>query len=486
MRETPMAANPADQELPRLDDEDDVAESTVAMESPSFDPVAAGVSSPISVPPPAVVAADAIAASSPDADAPFAPAAPPAAGSAAAVPTPARGKAPSTPLVATPIGGIVPQAAPAIASNVPAVGTAPPPAAGPPPAGSPAGSPPGASAPPPVPRTGALASPGAFGGPGRVRPQTVMGLAPPPPGAPRPPAPSPPAAPPRPASSSAPPAVVGALPRPSSLPSLLTPVPKGGDPEAATVAVPREKLRGPSFAMPASAMYDGLPRFDDDESTQSRQSGLPQLQDAYVVSGDEVGGDDATLAVPLGDHDAKNKQLGAHGADARHDEGGLPGALPVASRGSLGGTMPPPVHGGRPSWPDAAPWGQAPPRHHAAAHDPNFAAPDGGAAHASGAYGAYGSAPTHGATSPMRYPASPVPAAAPGMSAHPGGGHAQYSYQGQGGPMMMTQPGQHAAPWGPPVKRAKISGQIWLLAIVGVICLTIFFTGIALFFTTKL
>jgi len=59
------------------------------------------------------------------------------------------------------------------------------------------------------------------------------------------------------------------------------------------------------------------------------------------------------------------------------------------------------------------------------------------------------------------------------------------SYSGQMNPMMQ---GQAGAPWASPApvkKGSKISGQVLLLAIVGVVCLAIFITGLVLFATTK-
>jgi hypothetical protein len=64
--------------------------------------------------------------------------------------------------------------------------------------------------------------------------------------------------------------------------------------------------------------------------------------------------------------------------------------------------------------------------------------------------------------------------------------HGPIPYPGQqGGPMMH---GQSGLPWNnaaPGSKGIKLSNQIILLAVVGVICLAIFITGIVLFATTK-
>ena len=73
-----------------------------------------------------------------------------------------------------------------------------------------------------------------------------------------------------------------------------------------------------------------------------------------------------------------------------------------------------------------------------------------------------------------------------GMPMHGSMQHGPIPYPGQqqGGPMMQ---GQNAFAWGqaPAEKRLKLSNQVLLLAIVGVICLGIFITGIVLFVTTK-
>ncbi|HVH43194.1 MAG TPA: hypothetical protein VM925_12655 [Labilithrix sp.] len=534
-----MAGEHADQGLPKLDDEDDeVAESTIAMDSPSFDPVALGVSSPISEPPPAVatpVSAPTVAKPVPGlpsphtAPVPFTPMGSPA---PAVVPTVGRAKLPSSPMVPTPLGGLIPR--PVGAESKPS---------------------PLAPAAPPV-RAGAS---GAFSGSARARPQTVIGLAPPPPGAPRPGAPARPAPPaeakadarppepnaraaakpqapsgndlpswaenakgsrdatsdpgqglfdldagaaeaaraatftpgPRPGAARPAPASA-ALPEPapapdSLLPSLDTKPPAGGDPEAATVAVPREQLGASPALRPAP---QPLPRFDEDDTTQAKRAGLPRLQDAHVVVGDDVGGDDATLAVPLGDKAAKNKQLGAFAQTIAAEGGGFrssPGAFPVHGHGHGGGPITPaknvsaPQQGGwndpHQQWhPAASSSGQmrALGQSHERPSDPSLPSSN---PHLMGM-------PESSSRPGVQYPSRGGPGQM-GMPMHQQPMQGQLSHHGQqGAPMMQGQPGQWAVPArGAP--RLKISGQLILLAVVGVICLTIFITGIVLFATTK-
>jgi len=271
----------------------------------------------------------------------------------------------------------------------------------------------------------------------------------------------------------------------------------------------------PSSPSLSHGSVPGVPRLDlpdaiereEEESTRavSREE-LLRGQDAHVVVGDDAGGDDATLAVAPGDNEANSKHLAALAQTMAQDPdgafppppgmfpspphpfgmepapqplGALPpppedfGLQPMSNMGPPGGMRPPmeSMHGGmggpRPGWnePQPPPW--------------NAPMPAPGP-HMPGA-------------NPHAHTAMPHGGQMPPYMGQMGQGQGQMpmqpmgpiSYSGQMNPMMQ---GQAGAPWASPApvkKGSKISGQVLLLAIVGVVCLAIFITGLVLFATTK-
>lgn len=541
----------ADDEPELVDDDDEGAESTVAMVSPTFDPTSSGMPLPISEPPPPlpITPPEGVQAS-PFGPIPTAPVAfTPLGNGPAGMPQLGRQKAPSSPMVPTPIGGLAPSGLAGAASAVAAPAAAPPPAS--------------ARVPGAPPRSGTR------------RPQTVIGLAPPPAGAPRPPAapPRPPlpsgaaAAPPRPTAGPAPrpgpaapspslpfanataanakddgPTMMGSTDQSLALFGLDA---GAADAARAAVALPgprppppsaRSSAAGPGLGgavrppslpppLPSSPSHShgsvpGVPRLDlpdaiereEEESTRavSREE-LLRGQDAHVVVGDDAGGDDATLAVAPGDNEANSKHLAALAQTMAQDPdgafppppggfppppppafglepapqplGGLPpqpadfGLPPMSNMGPPGGMRPPmeSMHGGmggpHPGWnePQPPPWNapMSAPGPHMPGTNPHGHAPMPQGGQLPPYTGQMGQMGQMGQSQMPIQPMGPI------------------SYSGQMNPMMQ---GQAGGPWASPApvkKGGKISGQVLLLAIVGVICLAIFITGLVLFATTK-
>lgn len=531
---------------PELVDDEEGGESTVAMASPTFDPSASGMPLPISNPPPPLpitppdgVPAAPLAASPappraplampPTAPVPFLPGAeasrraPP---SGPAVPQLGSAKPPSGPIVPTPLGGLTPSGQPRTTGAAPVSS--------------------------------------------RRRPQTVIGLAPPPPGAPRPAAPAAPSRPPLPS------AVAGA-PRPSAPPAApaqsavpafppLAPSPRppasaakappfdndaagakddgptmmgsteqslalfgldAGAADAARAAVASPGPRpaplpgrsplastafsggsggppplppssrggaGPAFARDerppgSNPLPQPIERMEEEESTRAvPREELLRGQDAHVVVGDDAVGEDATLAVSPGDNEANSKHLAALAQTMAQDPDGAfpppPGVFPPPHAGAgyspapnMMGPPPGVMNGPGQGWgePQQQPWSPGGPQSapmpsmHGAPHDRPTSNP-------------------HMPVSsphPMSYPGPAQMGMGPGPGYPPMGmpmqGPAPGPYPGQLGPAMQGQ-----APWpAPSGKRFKLSGQIILLGIVGVICLAIFITGLVLFATTK-
>lgn len=265
-------ASNADSEEPELlDDEEEGAESTVAMASPSFDAAASGVPLPISNPPPAMPGV-----ALPPLPTPQAPeissggGAPPPGASAPSPPRPAFPASPLGPV--TPLGGI--------AAAKPATPQAP--------------------APPPLP-SGAPTF-----GRSTSRAPTVIGIAPPAPGAHRPPsapstpaapaAPSPPAAPaaPRPPLPSA---AKGTPPRPGTL------IGVAGSPLASTlksagVPLPSAAKAGPPAPPAPATNDDDVPDSEKDDGPTIAGDSLLATLGAEAASAARAGAVGPGLGAP--------------------------------------------------------------------------------------------------------------------------------------------------------------------------------------------
>ncbi|MDF2694048.1 MAG: putative Fe-S oxidoreductase [Labilithrix sp.] len=505
----------ADSEPELLDDEEG-GESTVAMVSPAFEP--SGMPSPISEPPPPLpitppegVHGSPLGSQMHTAPVPFTPS-----GSTgpAVPPQIARPKVPSSPMVPTPLGGLTPSAAlPSAPLSTPNAGPS------------------------------SVGVAGAARSTGPRRPQTVIGLAPPPAGAPRPAAPAAPRPPllsgagaaPRPGALSAPNASApasrpgGAPPIPASSPRQAPPSPgrpwptgSGGskedaptmmgateqslamfDLDAGAADAARAAVSSPGRPPPPSGRgamanvaftpgppplpaADEIPKLSDpidgtdEESTRAvPREELLRAQDAHVVVGADAGGDDATLAVGPGDNEANSKHLAAL-------------AQTMTADPEMGFPPPPGMFGQHPQ----PPMGAMPPPHNMPPPQQGWAGPASASMQQPG----------------MTPPSNPhMPASNPHMHAGmPQSGHMMAPHMGgmpmhqqhpMGYPGAQHGPGpMHAPPgmWAPQQqlnaanaanaannKSIKVSGQLILLAVVGVICLAIFITGIVLFATTK-
>lgn len=256
--------------------------------------------------------------------------------------------------------------------------------------------------------------------------------------------------------------------------------PPSGQGELATASAPHDD-RAP----------EPLEPMEEEESTRAvPREELFRGQDAHVIVGDDAVGEDATLAVGPGDNEANSKHLAALAQTMAADADAFPpplGGFPPPNAGPVGGPMPPAM-GPPPSWNDPQQsWRGGPPSAPmqpmmGPGHDRPTSNPQiGSNPHLQAAPHAMGGMPQSG-----QMPAGPM-GMGPGQMGMPmhnmGQGPIPYPGQ-QGGPMMQ---GQNPFPWGqaPSGKRLKLSNQIILLAIVGVICLAIFITGIVLFATTK-
>jgi hypothetical protein len=246
---------------------------------------------------------------------------------------------------------------------------------------------------------------------------------------------------------------------------------------------------------------------DDEDSTRAvPRDELVRPQDAHVVVGPhEVGGDDATLAVVPGENAANNLQAAAFARTMAQEE---PSARTRESGafGSSHGAFPPSSPGGpypaagapHPGWNEpqqqwnphaGAPMqmmGQGHDRQPSSSHLPQGASP-----------GALpGSNPHMQHAMPQSGPMSGGPHMSHGMGHAPMGMPMQPHMQGQypgapGGPMMMQGPMMQGQGGWPQQQQAavgsriRLTKQVVILAIVGVICLAIFITGVILFATTK-
>ncbi len=273
------------------------------------------------------------------------------------------------------------------------------------------------------------------------------------------------------------------------------------NPFAATLASPGvAKANVPPPLAPAAndrAVPSVVEEGEEEESTRAvPREELLRGQDGQVVVGDDVGtlGEDATLAVGPGENEASSKHLAALAQTmaAEPEQGFLPPAVGVFPPPPGPNAVPPPSLGGPPAgWNEA--WGAgAGPGPGAPMEPPRM-----------GSNPQVGSNPQMPVSSPHGMMGMPQSGQMPMNMAGPAGMPTHHPMQApipypgqQGGPMMQGQ-----NPWGQPAsmganmggnmagntggKGIKLSNQIVLLAIVGVICLAIFITGIVLFVTTK-
>jgi hypothetical protein len=262
--------------------------------------------------------------------------------------------------------------------------------------------------------------------------------------------------------------------------------PEPGD-ELATVAVPKDDLERARAAVAAPDIPDpgdeppniGEP---EEESTRAvpREELLRANQGAIVVGEDsEAAGEDATLAVAPGQNEANKQQFAAlaHTVVGTGNPNDPPGFPPPPFQVP----PPPPQVMAHQQWSQQPgyPGGPPPSQQHPPGSNPHFQMQQHGG----------GSNPHLGSN--------------PQMMAAPQSGQMPISQQGQqmmGGPQgnnPIPYPGHLMGPgqqgihqgqgfaFGPSGGKIKLSGQILMLAIVGVVCLAIFVTGIVLFATTK-
>jgi hypothetical protein len=230
-----------------------------------------------------------------------------------------------------------------------------------------------------------------------------------------------------------------------------------GAAEAARAAVANPARAG----APVSNRSKQLPRSDeipkvgeaDDDEAATRavpREDYFRSQDAHVVVGNDAVGDDATLAVAPEDNEARNQRMAAF-------------AQTMMSPESLRGAFPPPPAG---TFPHSPPVPMQTPQPHSGWQDPHqHWSPSGST-----------SVPIHPAGPPSN-PHVPPSIGAPMVPMHqPMQG---YPVQHSGQP----QHGQLAR--GPTQGGTKLPKQFIVLAVVGIVCVAIFITGIVLFATTK-
>ena len=292
----------------------------------------------------------------------------------------------------------------------------------------------------------------------------------------------------------------------------------------------------PKFVSPTVDEPSGIVGpMEDEESTRAvSRDELLRPQAGHVVVGDDAGadGDDATLAVGPSDNEANNLRAAGLARMPHDDVFGAPPPVPLSPAphaafqmpGMHGkpDAMPAPQPNRAPQWgePQQPPqWGepQAPPQWGDRQQPPHWGEPQQPQAppqwgepqpKRASQWGEPQQPPQWGEPQQGRLPNAGVPMhggpqgndrpmanMSGGMIQGPGpmgamppmhGMPASMSYPGQpAGSISHSQPVMAWAPPQPEGKRFKVSGQIILLAVVGVICLTIFITGIVLFATTK-
>ena len=227
------------------------------------------------------------------------------------------------------------------------------------------------------------------------------------------------------------------------------------------------------LGLPLTASAGFLPKLDDgdgdDESTRAvPREELLRSQDASFIVGDDAAGDDATLAVAPGMNEAASQRMGIPSptglsADA---SGGHPAPFLGSAHPTQQSPQFPSMMGPPPSWnTPSAPGMQQNMPHNMSS---TSAMPSSTSAMPMlPPYGQQQGYPPHGMQGPQ---ASQMPMGYPNA-----GWPQQWPPQQQG--QMVPAPRQN--------KKFPLSGQVIALGIVGIVCLAIFVTGVVLFFTTK-
>jgi hypothetical protein len=302
-------------------------------------------------------------------------------------------------------------------------------------------------------------------------------------------------------------AAVGAKPGVAAKP------PPGRSPLASTNLAAPGKPIGPSSSRPGGGAPPPIPppssqpqapakdiavlhdRNEEEESTRavSREEMLRGHDSVVIGEDSEAHGEDATLAIAPGFNEANSSQAAAFAATLAKDAGSHPGAPPPPPGfdPNFGQPPPPAPPHGTHGMPANQGWQQPPPM--APQHgwqDPN-------------AY--HQQQQQQGHSNPQSYPGMAVgPVSGPHLPAqswtpNPPGSQPHFPAGApQSQPHMQVaqnanqpipypgQPGlQQLNPFDASRRKSKVSGQIILLGIVGVVCLAIFITGIVLFATTK-
>jgi hypothetical protein len=273
----------------------------------------------------------------------------------------------------------------------------------------------------------------------------------------------------------------------------------------------------PAAGIPANVPNLAVLHDRNEEEESTRAVSREEMLRNQVVIGDEedAGGNEATLAVGPGFNEAAAKDINAalagHGSPL-----GAPIPTPVASPSPLlapDGSFPPVPGQQRPPHPPP-PFQQPPPPQQTAPNppwqDPNAGynqpppqQPGGWTPNPPQSYPGMQAGQPIGPVSGPHMPVAPlqysqVPQSQPHMQVPPSANMPTANANLPGGPI--PYPGNQMAPHQQPNpfgdwnanapapmirKKSKVSGQIILLGIVGVVCLAIFVTGIILFMTTK-
>ena len=226
-----------------------------------------------------------------------------------------------------------------------------------------------------------------------------------------------------------------------------------------------------------------LPKLHDNDGEDESTRAVPREelfrgQDQFVL-GEDAGasGDDATLAVPPGMNEAASQRFGAGMASPLGADGS--GGHPSPFLGSAHPTQQSPqfpVLGPPPSWNQPA--GPGVPSQHA----PHGMSQMPSSTSAMPMIPGYNQGPNQ--AGPMAYPSNGMPGQQPMPMGYPQQGWPpQWGMPGQ--PQMVpVAPGTAGRPDGEK-RKFPLSGQVIALGVVGIVCLAIFVTGVVLFFTTK-
>lgn len=259
-----------------------------------------------------------------------------------------------------------------------------------------------------------------------------------------------------------------------------------------------EPIRAPARSPLASTGFASSPAFDRDGETVARvgdgvtepeeeeatravpRDELFRHQDAHVIVGQDVIGDEATLAIAPGDRTDGAPAIAAALAQTLHSDGAPAFPPPPSGFGPAAG---PPSAGAAPV-PPSQRFGPGPMSSGPMSPGPMPSWPGEPAGPPMGGPGpqGYGSSPGVPTFDPAsaRVPVPQPPAAGPAFGPQPGG-FAPPPAQGPAGPPF----GMGWAPDASARPPARVTPQAILLVVVGVVCLAIFVVGIVLFVTTQ-